>query len=58
MKVLEGNLIEQIFSNERTFLKDYRRKTGDIGYMEDYKILHKVINENEDSFTLHIYPLE
>ena len=58
MKVLEGTLIEQIFSNERTFLKDYRRKTGDIGYMEDYEILHKVINGNEDSFTLHIYPLE
>lgn len=58
MKVLKGNLIEQICNEDMTFIREYKRKKGDISYMEDYKILHKVINRNEDSFTLHIYPLE
>ena len=58
MKVLEGNLIEQIFNKNKTLVKQNHRKTGDISYMEDNEILHKVINKMEDSFTLHIYPLQ
>lgn len=58
MKTLEGNLIEQIYNGDKVFLRQHNRKSGDIGFMKDNKILHKIINNSQDSFTLHIYPVD
>jgi len=54
LKVLQGNLIEEVYENNKLIEVNIFNK-NDIGYREKDKIQHKIINKNNISVSVHIY---
>lgn len=58
MKILEGTLKEEIYkenNQNNTLVKKNTYKKGDESYIHDSLGYHKIINENQYSYSLHIY---
>tara|TARA_B100002019_G_scaffold258745_1_gene243672 strand:+ start:125 stop:580 length:456 start_codon:yes stop_codon:yes gene_type:complete len=58
LKILKGELIEENYINENNIVKKINTnkiKDGIISYKIGNKILHKIINNNIKSVSLHIY---
>ena len=58
LKILKGELIEELYINENNIVKKINTneiKDDIISYKIGNKILHKIINNNIKSVSLHIY---
>lgn len=60
LKVLDGNLIENIYEfnlvdKKCDYITSKFLSAGNLSYKEHNKILHNIVNKNNQSITLHIY---
>ena len=56
MKILKGNLIEECFDKKTlNNIKVNIYKENDVSYIHDDLYLHKILNKNQQSISLHIY---
>lgn len=55
MRVMKGELIENIYTNDLTYLKKNILKKNNCSYLEKNYILHNISNCNDVSVSLHIY---
>ena len=55
MKILQGNLLEECFDKTYNNIRINNYKKNDVSYIHDDLYLHKIINSNQKSISLHIY---
>jgi predicted metal-dependent enzyme (double-stranded beta helix superfamily) len=55
LKILEGQINEQLFTPDVKFIKQIVNKKGDVSYIDNDIGLHKVINGNNKTVSLHVY---
>ena len=56
MKILKGNLLEECFNTKTLHkIKVNVREKNDTSYIHDNLYLHKIINNNQQTISLHIY---
>jgi cysteine dioxygenase len=55
MKVLNGSLTEIIYNNNKEKIKENKLNSLNSSYIEGDKYIHKIINNNVNSISLHIY---
>jgi cysteine dioxygenase len=55
MKILKGTLIEECFNEKNLNIKCNTYNENDVSYIHDDLYLHKIINSNQKSISLHIY---
>ena len=55
MKILQGNLIEEQYNSELEKLNICNYGVDEVSYIHDNLYLHKIINNNQRSISLHIY---
>lgn len=55
MKILEGNLLEECFDKTYNNIRTNNYEKNDVSYIHDDLYLHKIINSNQKSISLHIY---
>lgn len=54
LKILKGNLIEEKY--EKMYkINENNLKINNISYIEGKEIIHKIINKNDKSVSLHVY---
>lgn len=55
MKILQGELTELLYDKNLNLIKKSDLKEGSIKYIDDNIGLHRIINGNNKSISLHIY---
>lgn len=55
MKILQGQICQQIFTSDVKFLKQITNKKDNVSYIDNSIGLHKIINCNDKAISLHIY---
>jgi len=55
MKILYGSLTEEKYDNGLKLIQTNLLNRDKVSYIEGNKILHKIINQNKISVSLHIY---
>lgn len=55
MKLLEGVLIEECFDKTCNIIRINNYKKNDVSFIHDNLYLHKIINSDQKSISLHIY---
>ena len=55
LKVVEGELLETVFTDSLSKIKENKLITGSIGYQEGNNKLHSINSNKCDSISIHIY---
>jgi hypothetical protein len=55
LQLLNGTLVEELYNKNLNFIEDKTLKKNNISYMEGKDIIHRIINGNQISVSLHIY---
>ena len=55
MKILYGSLTEEKYDDDLRLIQTNLFNLNSVSYIEGNKILHKIINQNKISVSLHIY---
>ena len=55
MKILEGGLVENVYDAKVTYIGTNRLGVGEVAYKEGTNGIHKIINGENDTISLHIY---
>jgi len=55
LRLLSGNLCEEIYDSDLNFKTRNRLAKNDISYMEGNKIVHRIMNYDQISVSVHIY---
>lgn len=55
MKILDGELIEELYNEDKVLLKKSLIKKDEVTYINNLIGVHKIINKNLKTVTLHVY---
>ena len=55
MKILQGEIYQQLFTPDVKFLKQITNKKNNVSYIDNFIGLHKIINSDTKTISLHIY---
>lgn len=55
MKIMDGDLINEVYNKKLDIISNENLKKGDVSYIDDDIGYHKIINKNMKSISLHIY---
>ena len=55
MKILDGELIEELYNEGKVLLKKSLIKKDEVTYINNLIGVHKIINKNLKTATLHVY---
>jgi len=55
MKILKGEVNQQLFTSDVKFIKQIVNNEGNVSYIDNDIGLHKIINSNNKTISLHVY---